>query len=99
MQNNTNLWFEKLTTNQYLIWTIVFKNWSKKKVNFELDPGFDFSDTSVLNLLKSTWIMPEDISFENTSLIPSNSKVEQSYDDLVVSIDNTKKAVRNITLH
>lgn len=43
--------------------------------------------------------MPEDISFENTSLIPSNSKVEQSYDDLVVSIDNTKKAVRNITLH
>lgn len=84
--------------NKFLIWTIVFKNWLKEEVNFKLNNWFDFSDSSIMELLVKKWINISEISFEDTNLIPS-SKIDNSYEDLSIIKSKVTTAVRNITLH
>lgn len=98
MQKNNFLLEENTPKNQYLVGTIVFKNWTKKDISLKLNNWFDFSDISILSLLKEIWISTQDIIFNETNLIPSDS-IDNSYDTLNITKKFVKDSVRNITLH
>lgn len=98
MEKINNFWLVNQPKNQFLIWTLAFKDWTRKEVNFKLSNWFDFSDISIINLLKNQWIDISEVSFEDTSLIPSDRE-DNSYDLLSVTKNSVVNSVRNITLH